>query len=178
MQTTGAGLDMKFLLAIIKFLKDILGGNLGKKGEAMPDLETIAKNIGDKFVEEIEKAPDELLKVVEADTKKFITGLVGPGLELGEDLVKSILFGEAVTLLKIQNLTDEQVAALSDREALRRETILTAHAGQLAQIAAAEAEHQAALAEVRQKAGEFLSGLLSKVGQIGLSILTSSLIAL
>ncbi len=168
---------MKFLLAIVQFFRDILRGNLGKGG-AVPDLETIAKNIGDKFVEEVKKAPDELLNIVEEDTKAFITGLIGPGLELGEDLVKSVLFGEAVTLLDFADLTDAQVAAMSDQEALRREAILTAHAGQLAKIAAAEAAHQTALAEVRQKSKDFVNGLLAKAGKIGLGILTSSLIAI
>ena len=92
--------------------------------------------------------------------------------------MKSILFGEAVKLLEIESLTDEQMAAMSDSEALRREAILTEHAGQLAKIAAAEAEHQEALADVRQKSKDFLSGLLKKVGKIGIGILTSSLIAI
>ena len=169
---------MKLLWAILNFLKDLFSGKLEKGETTMPDLEEIAKNVGEAFLEEAKKAPDELLAAVTADTTAFITGLAGPGLELGADLVKSILFGEAIQLLEIETMADEQVAAMSDQEALRREALLASQAAQLAKIAQAEAEHQEAHAKVREQSKAFVRGLLKRVGKIGLGILTSSLIAI
>ena len=141
-------------------------------------IDDMVKDIAARFLDEAKKAPDELEKLVKADLTAFLTGVSGPALDLGVTQVKALLFGEAVQLMDLQaDLTDDQLAALTDEESLRRETVLAAHAQQMALIAQAEATKQVAAAQVRAKAKAFLGGLLSKAGKIGLGILTSGLIA-
>ena len=163
-----------FWRAVINFLRDLLLGRLGR--ENTMSLDELVKSVADNVVEEAKKAPDKLVAAVTEDTKAFLADMAGPALELGTDLVRAALFAESVEMLEIKELTDEQVAALSDADALQREQILTANATQLAKLAAAEAEHQEALAKVRERTKAFVQGLLGKVGKIGLGLLTTALI--
>ena len=162
---------MNWLKRLIEFLTNLIKG----KGKAMT-IDAIVGSVVDK-VEEKLKTDNELVDTVVSETGDFIKSLGQPAVELGTDYVKAILFGAAAEIENpVPDLTPEQLAALSIGQAADHQEKRARRAEQIEKITRAEAEHQAAAREVRDKTTAFLSNLLGKVGSIGIKMLAASLI--
>jgi len=153
---------------IFKWLKALLGGK-----PTMPDIGEIASSVANAVVEEAKKAPDELKDLAINTGKDLLLDLKEPILDLGADFVKGLIMDEGVKLLKLDTVSDEELAAMSSAESLRREEILAANSATLALVAEKEAANQEAAAKVRARIKDAFAGLLKKAGAIGVGILTN-----
>lgn len=139
-------------------------------------IDTVVNEVVGKLEEKL-KTDNELLNTVVSETGSFIRDLGDPAVKLGTDYVKAILFGAAIEIEDpVPDLPADALAELTISEAAEHQAKRARRAEQIEKITKAEAENQAAFREIRDKATSFISGLLSKVGSIGIKMLAGALL--
>lgn len=143
------------------------------------DINQIIDQITENLEKNLDTSTDELENLLKNGLKSYLMDVKDPALDLGKKYLTALFLSEAAPLLDLdKDLTDEELIALSNEASIRRETLMAALAAQMGVVAQAEAEKQASCAELREKTLSFLTDLLKKAGQIGVGIITSSIVGL